>query len=156
LKANQTGDSEPKGGKIFPNGYAFTSRVGHVDASSPDWANIHNKIAVEDVNPYDIDEGKRLNDYANAVNYPEMQLEHFGLEPSKLLEPSKWLAKSNGRWSNGNGKGSEKWDFVEENARFSGDQEETFGKLANGKIIDLKSENKGDSAPKSHPMGFTA
>lgn len=66
------------------------------------------------------------------------------------------LAKSNGRWTNGNGAPSEKWDFVEDITRFSSDQEDAFKKLADGKVIDLKSENAADTAPKSHPMGFNA
>lgn len=66
------------------------------------------------------------------------------------------MAKSNGRWTNGNGAGSEKWDFVEDAARFSSNEEETYKKIANGKGIGLKSENSGDAEPKSHPMGFNA
>ena len=64
--------------------------------------------------------------------------------------PSHALSQS-GRWTNGNGHGSEKWDTFEEIARFSKDQESFLKHVSQD--VNLASENSADAEPKGHPMG---
>jgi len=55
-------------------------------------------------------------------------------------------------WANGNGAGSEKLDSYGHIAAWS-TSEGDFNKKARQPWI--SSNNKGDKAPKSHPLGFT-
>jgi hypothetical protein len=58
-------------------------------------------------------------------------------------------------WTYGNGQGSEKWDGIEEAARFSNSQEEFHGKVhLQGNFI--PSVNGADTEPTGHSNGFTA
>lgn len=58
-------------------------------------------------------------------------------------------------WTHGNGQGSEKWDGIEEAARFV-NSEDAFHKKVNlqGNFIPNKNEN--DAEPNAHSNGFTA
>lgn len=57
-------------------------------------------------------------------------------------------------WTYGNGQGSEKWDGIEEAARFSNSQDEFETKMGlQGNFI--PNVNNGDGEPQSHPMGFS-
>ena len=60
-----------------------------------------------------------------------------------------------GWWTNGNGQGSEKWDGIQEAARFSNNAEE-FHNTINKQGNFIPSVNDQDSEPKSHPNGITA
>lgn len=57
-------------------------------------------------------------------------------------------------WTHGNGQGSEKWDHVEEAARFSADENEFHQKMKQGNF--LPNMNHEDTEPNGHPMGVTA
>lgn len=57
-------------------------------------------------------------------------------------------------WTHGNGQGSEKWDGIEEAARFSNSQDEFDQKMGvQGNFI--PNVNNADSEPVAHPMGFS-
>jgi hypothetical protein len=70
---------------------------------------------------------------------------------AQVNEPKKQMTQW---WTQGNGQGSEKWDHVEEAARFSNSQEEFHAKMKQGNF--LPSDHNGDSEPSGHPMGSTA
>ena len=57
-------------------------------------------------------------------------------------------------WTNGNGQGSEKWDHVEEAARFANSQEDFHAKMKQGNFV--PNMNHEDTEPSGHPMGITA
>jgi hypothetical protein len=147
LKANQTGDAEPSKQNGFPHGSwgSFTAKKYETPVPKYDSSfvpaqggavDLAKKVDLHDFSPYTVWGGNIHNGLATKNNKNADEIN------------GQFLAKSNGRWVNGNGDGSEKWDFVEE-------QNGDFNKISNGKVIDLKSENQGDKEPKSHPMGFT-
>lgn len=151
MKANQTGDVEPSKKNGFPDKSwgSFTAKkyetpVPRYDESyvAPQGGvvDLTKKIDHDDFNPWQTNVwGSTIHNGLSVKNDKHSAAEING----------QFLAKSNGRWVNGNGAGSEKWDFVEE-------QNGDFSKIAKGKVIDLKSENQADKEPKSHPMGFNA
>lgn len=57
-------------------------------------------------------------------------------------------------WTHGNGQGSEKWDHVEEAARFSNSDSEFYHKMKQGNFV--PNMNHDDPEPDSHPMGINA
>lgn len=73
---------------------------------------------------------------------------------AQLNEPKALAQKSSKWWTHGNCQGSEKWDHVEEAARFSNSQEDFHQKMKQGNF--LPNMNHGDGEPAGHPMGFTA
>lgn len=58
-------------------------------------------------------------------------------------------------WTQGNGQGSEKWDGIEEAARFA-DSEDGFHKKVNLQGNFIPAINDADSEPTAHSNGFTA
>ena len=108
-------------------------------------------------------EDYKFNDKARKPTGELSSWNHADTEPTSHpngITASAQLSDSNKKslaqwWTHGNGQGSEKWDGVEEAARFVNSQEDFYKKVnLQGNFVPNINDN--DAEPTSHPMGFSA